>query len=88
MYALFVPIADRPPVIFADGTDDGKPQAVALHFFRRTVEAVEYQPGIQRRFVGGVRYRKFPTRHGKVYFASRAVVSDGIDHKVVHEAFQ
>ena len=46
-----------PPMIFADGTDDGKPQAVAFYLFRRTVEAVEYQPGIQFGFIGGVRYR-------------------------------
>ena len=46
-----------PPMIFADGTYDGKPQPVAFYLFRRTVEAVEYQPGIQRRFIGGVRYR-------------------------------
>ena len=88
MHSFLVPITDCPPMIFADGTYDGKPQAVAFYLFRQTVEAVEYQPGIQRRLIGGVRYRKFPARHGKVYFASRAVVSDGVDLKVVHEAFQ
>lgn len=75
-------------MIFADGTYDGKPQPVAFYLFRRTVETVEYQPSIQRRLIRGVRYRKFPARHGKVDFTSRAVVSDGVDHKVVHEAFQ
>lgn len=77
-----------PPMIFADGTDDGKPQAVAFYFFRRTVEAVEDLPPVQRRLVGRVRYGQFPARHGEVDFASRPVVADGIDHKVVHEAFQ
>ena len=88
MQSVPILITDCPPMIFADGAYDGKPQAVAFYLFRRMVEAVEYQPGIQRRLIGGVRYCKFPVRHGKVYFTSRAVVSDGIDHKVVHEAFQ
>ena len=54
MHSFLVPITDRPPMIFADGAYDGKPQPVALHLFRRTVEAVEYQPGIQFGFIGGV----------------------------------
>ena len=41
MHVFLVAIADRPPVVFADGTDDGEPQPVALHLFGRTVEAVE-----------------------------------------------
>lgn len=87
MHVFLVAIADRPPVVFADGTDDGEPQPVALHLFGRTVEAVEDLPPVQRRLVGRVRYGQFPARYGEVDFASRAVVSDGIDHEVVHEAF-
>ena len=44
MHVFLVAIADRPPVVFADGTDDGEPQPVALHLFGRTVEAVEDLP--------------------------------------------
>lgn len=87
MHVFLVAITDRPPVVFADGTDDGEPQPVALHLFGRTVEAVEDLPPIQHRLVGRVRYGQFPARHGEVDFASRTVVSDGIDHEVVHEAF-
>ena len=46
-------------MIFADGTDDGEPQPVALHLFGRTVEAVEDLPPVQRRLVGRVRYGQF-----------------------------
>ena len=56
MHVFLVAITDRPPVVFADGTDDGEPQSVALHLFGRTVEAVEYLPPVQRRLVGRVRY--------------------------------
>ena len=41
VHPLLVAIGDRPPVIFTDGADDGKAQAVAFHLLGRAVEAVE-----------------------------------------------
>ena len=45
MPSFLVPITDRP---------ERRNGPVAFYLFRRTVEAVEYQPGIQRRLIGGV----------------------------------
>ena len=36
MHVFLVAITDRPPVVFADGTDDGEPQPVALHLRLKT----------------------------------------------------
>ena len=88
VHPLLVAIGDRPPVIFTDGADDGKAQAVAFHLLGRAVEAVEDEAGVQGGFIGGVRHRQLPARYKEIDFTFRAVVADGIDHEVVYKAFQ
>lgn len=51
MHPFLVAVGDRPPVVLADGADDGEAQAVVFHLLGRAVEAVEDEASVQGGFV-------------------------------------
>ena len=88
VHSFPVAILYGPTVVLTNGTDDGKPKTVAFRSLRGTVEAVEDEPCIQCGFIGGVCYCQSPSLDGKIDLTFRAVVADGVDHKIIDKAFE
>lgn len=76
MFFSIISVPHFPAVIYADGLHDGQSEPAAGSFLRRTIEAVEYQPGIQGWLVGGVRYYEPPAGQDDGYLPVRTVVTD------------